>query len=142
MKMNKKERELLKNITVLYVEDEEDTQRQLSVFLESRVGTLYTASDGRKGFKLFRKYKPDVVITDIRMPTMGGLELAKAIREIDQEVPIIIITAFNEQEFFLKSTEIGIDKHILKPTDPYELLDALMIKRQITHSKTKTTLNY
>jgi YesN/AraC family two-component response regulator len=133
MKTNKKEIEILKTITVLYVEDEEEIQQQLSVFLESKIGALYTALDGRKGLELFRKYKPDVVITDIRMPTMDGLELAKAIREIDQEVPIIIITAFNEEEFFLQSNEIGIDKHLLKPTDPYELLDALIIKRQIAH---------
>jgi diguanylate cyclase (GGDEF)-like protein len=126
MKINKDKMEMLKTVTVLYVEDDEEIQQQLSIFLRAKTGTLYPAFNGQEGLQLYIKHRPDVVITDIRMPTLDGLELAKTIREIDRDVPIIITTAFNEQDFFIKSIEVGIDRYILKPTDPYLLLDALI----------------
>jgi diguanylate cyclase (GGDEF)-like protein len=141
MKITKDKIQLLKTITVLYVEDEEEIQQQLSLFLKARAGALYTAFNGKDGLEAYMKYKPDIVITDIRMPTMDGLELAKAIRKIDRDIPIIITTAFNDQEFFLKSIETGIDRYILKPTDPYLLLDALIKSVMVLIQKREIELN-
>ncbi len=131
----------LKTMSVLYVEDDKEIQRQLSLFLKPKVRTLYSALDGREGLEIFNKHKPDVIITDIRMPTMGGLKMAKSIREIDQDIPIIVITAFNEQEYFLKSIDIGIDKYVLKPIDPYLLLEALIKSAIVLVQKREIELN-
>lgn len=121
----KERKKILKTITVLYVEDDEEIHLQLSLFLKRKVGTLYTAFNGLEGLELFKKNKPDVVVTDIRMPTMDGLRMAKTIKDIAPDIPIILTTAFNEQAYFLRSIDIGIDKYVMKPIDPYLLLDAL-----------------
>lgn len=117
---------MLKTTAVLSVEDDEEIQQQLSLFLKTKVGALYTAPDGQKGFELYLKYKPNIIITDIRMPFMDGLEMAKIIREIDPTVPIIVTTAFNKKEYLIKSDELGINEYIEKPINPYLLLNAII----------------
>ncbi len=124
----------VKNISVLYVEDDKDIRQQIADFLCVRVGVLYTAFNGKVGLELYNKYRPDVVITDIKMPVMGGLELAKAIKKIEPDVPVIVTTGFNDQEYFLRAIDLGIDKYVLKPTDP-EVLFNTLIKSAMTFIK-------
>jgi YesN/AraC family two-component response regulator len=126
MKIDKGKQEMLKAAVVLSVEDDEEIQQQLSLFLKTKVGELYTAPDGQRGFELYLKYKPSIIITDIRMPFMDGLEMAKIIREIDPTVPIIVTTAFNKKEYLIKSDELGINEYIEKPINPYLLLNAII----------------
>ncbi len=126
MNKNKHQWEILRDINILYVEDDKEIQQQLSLFLRAKVGVLCTAFDGQEGLESYRRNKPDIIITDIRMPVMGGLEMVKTIRKIDQDIPIIITTAFNEPEFLLKSIDLGINKFMLKPINPYLLLDTLI----------------
>jgi diguanylate cyclase (GGDEF)-like protein len=118
--------EILKKLKLLYVEDEEEIRDQLSRFLKRRVGTLYTAKNGEEGAELFREHRPDLVVTDIKMPVMNGLEMAEAIREVDRDVPIIVATAFNELKYFMKSIEVGIDEYVLKPVNTDALMEALI----------------
>lgn len=117
--------DVLKTASLLYVEDEEDIREQMSHFLKKRVGRLYTASNGREGLNVFERSRPDVVLTDIKMPVMNGLEMTEAIRDIDPDVPVIVTTAFNEQDYFMKAIETGIDKYVLKPVKPDELMETL-----------------
>lgn len=117
--------QILKDINVLYVEDDAEILGQLALFLESKVDTVYTAYDGEEGLNLFKTHLPDVVVTDIKMPIKDGLQMAAAIKKIDKEIPIIVTTAFNEQEYFLESIDLGIDKYVLKPVDPFKLLSAI-----------------
>ena len=131
--MNKnKHWEILRDIRVLYVEDDKEIQQQIFLFLKAKVGVLCTAFDGREGLESYRKNRPDIIITDIRMPAMDGLEMVKIIRSIDRDIPIIITTAFNEPEYLLKSVDLGINKFMLKPINPYLLLDNLI--KCINHS--------
>lgn len=118
--------EILKKLNLLYVEDEEEIREQLSHFLRRRVGALYTAANGKEGIEAFRERHPDLVITDIEMPIMNGLEMAEVIREEDGDVPIIVATAFNELKYFMKSIEVGIDKYVLKPVNTDVLMEALL----------------
>ena len=67
----------IKDANILYIEDDEITREQLAQFLSSHCKTLYTASDGEEGFALFEKFKPDIVITDIEMPKLNGLDMTK-----------------------------------------------------------------
>jgi len=82
----------LKDISVLYVEDEAEIRDVLAKILKRRIGTVYTASNGFEGVEKFRELNPDIVITDINMPKMDGLKMIAAIRKIKEDVPVIIIT--------------------------------------------------
>lgn len=116
---------LLKSLTVLYVEDEEEIRELLSRFLRRWVGTLHVAENGRLGLEAYREYHPDVLVTDIRMPVMDGLDMAQAIRDEGGDVPIIVITAYSERDYFMRSIEIGVDKYVVKPVDTDLLLQAI-----------------
>lgn len=118
--------ELLDKISVLVVEDEDAIRDKLVRFLKRRVGALYAAANGMEGLDLFQAHQPDIVITDIRMPVMTGLEMAEAIRKIAPDIPILVITAYNDQDYFLKSIEIGINRYVLKPADTERILKAVI----------------
>jgi diguanylate cyclase (GGDEF)-like protein/PAS domain S-box-containing protein len=117
--------DLLRSLNVLYVEDDPEIRRQLVLFLSRRVGNLLVAENGLEGLEQFRQHRPDVVITDIVMPLMDGLKMAEGIKATDVDIPIIVTTAFNDQDFFLNAIEVGIDHYVLKPIHLDALLDAI-----------------
>lgn len=115
----------LKTLSVLYVEDEDDVRELLSRFLKRWVGTLHTATNGQEGISAFAEHNPDVVVTDIKMPVMDGLEMASSIKTSAREVPIIVITAHSEQDYFIRAIEIGVDRYVIKPVNTDTLLNAI-----------------
>ncbi|MCH4890689.1 response regulator [Acidaminobacter sp. JC074] len=117
--------ELLKNVRILFVEDDEIQRNELFVYLSRRVHKVYTAKNGEEGFEKYLQIKPDIIITDLRMPKMGGLELVEKVRSEDRLTPIIVTTAMNDKETILKSIDVGITNYIVKPVDTNELLDIL-----------------
>ena len=98
----------LKSLKVLLVEDE----KKLSSLLKNAIGDSFysfsVANNGVEGLKIFEKISPDIVITDIMMPNMTGLEMAKEIKNIDKSVPIIILSAFSEADKFLGAIDVGV----------------------------------
>jgi YesN/AraC family two-component response regulator len=112
-------------IAVLYVEDEELTRAAVSAPLGRRVQTLLQANNGRKGLELFRLHRPGIVITDIRMPVMDGLTMAREIKTLDEKTQIIVTTAHNDTRYFLDAIDIGIDRYVLKPIDHEKLFSGL-----------------
>ncbi|QZY53612.1 Na-translocating system protein MpsC family protein [Crassaminicella profunda] len=117
-----KKKSILYNLKVLYVEDEEMIREELASFIKRRVGKLYIAVDGEDGLMKFNEYEPDLIITDLKMPKMNGLEMAKKIRNIDQTCPIIVITAISDVDSIINTIDVGIDKYIIKPIDTRELV--------------------
>ncbi|MBF0626642.1 MAG: diguanylate cyclase [Magnetococcales bacterium] len=115
----------LKELTVLFVEDDPDIHQLLDRVILRHARTLITAHDGQEGFRQFRSQRPDIIVTDILMPTLDGLAMTKMIREADSEIPIIVTTAHNDEEYFLRSIDLGIDRYVLKPTNPQTLLKAM-----------------
>lgn len=113
----------LKDLKVLLVEDEESISRLLKEAVADSFYTFLIAKDGLEGIALFKKLKPDIVITDIMMPRMSGLEMAQELRKINPDIHIIILSAFSEKEKLLSAIDIGINKYFLKPFDTDELLD-------------------
>jgi len=103
------------DLNILYVEDDKTLSEQYKTFFQRRCKELYIAYNGEEGLKLFKAHSPDIIITDIRMPRMDGLEMIKEIRNIDNEVPIIITSAFNEQEYLFKAINEGVTRYVLKP---------------------------
>lgn len=117
----------LKTLTLLYVEDDIDIRESLSEILSRRVGKLILAKDGIEGLLCFHEMQPDIVITDVKMPNMTGLEMIEGIRESEPDVPIVLTTAFRESDYFLKAIEFDIDEYILKPID-VQVLSRVLLK--------------
>ncbi|WP_323668643.1 EAL domain-containing response regulator [Aliarcobacter butzleri] len=118
---------ILKNMSILYVEDEKDLREVTHEILKSFTKNQYIAENGQEGLELFKKYEKniDLIVTDINMPILNGLEMAKEIKNINPNIPIIITTAFSNKEYLLESIDIGIDKYVLKPIDIAKLLQAM-----------------
>lgn len=117
--------DFLKTLSVLYVEDEKNIRDGLAVFMGRRFAQVDTAADGKEGLDKFKATNHDIVITDVRMPIMDGLEMARRIKEISMDVPIIVVTAYNETDYFMRAIEIGIDRYVKKPVNTHELIDAI-----------------
>ncbi len=117
---------LLSNLKVLYVEDEELHREQLGIFIKRRVGKLYLAENGQDGLNKFKEIKPDIVITDLKMPEMDGIDMAREIRKIDKNCSIIITTAFSDVETILSVVNVGIDNYVIKPIENNELVEAML----------------
>ena len=113
----------LRELKILLVEDEENLARLLKEAIGDNFHSFIVAADGMEGIELFKKIKPDIVITDIMMPKISGLDMAKKLREIDIDIPIIILSAFSEKEKLFSAIDIGVNKYFLKPFDPDELLE-------------------
>ncbi len=132
--------DFLKTLTVLYVEDDPDAREQLGRFLQRRIGTLITAQNGAAGLDAFGNQRPDIVITDIQMPVMDGLTMSSEIRKLDASIPIIVVTAFEQTDYLMRSIEIGMDKYVAKPVDPDRLVTALQACAARLYSEKKLRL--
>jgi signal transduction histidine kinase len=119
--------DFLKTLTVIYVEDDAETREQLSLFLRRRVGVLVVADSGAAGLEAFRANRAHMIVTDIQMPGMDGLAMVREIRKTDGKVPIIVTTAFEQTDYFVRSIDAGVDKYVTKPVDP-DKLNAAMLK--------------
>ncbi len=115
----------LSEISLLYVEDEKMIRDELIDILEGETASLYVAKNGQEGLDLYKAHKPDLVLTDIRMPEMDGIEMSKTILQLDASVPIIISSAFNDSEYFLESIRLGIHYYLIKPINIKELFSTL-----------------
>lgn len=117
----------LKNITILYAEDETALREVTGGILRGFTKKQYFAEDGKQGLELFiaNQDEIDIIITDVNMPHMNGLEMAKAIKQINPNIPIIVATAFSNSEYLLEAIDLGVDKYVLKPIDMKKLLDTM-----------------
>lgn len=115
--------ELFKNLTILYVEDEPLVQKAIGSILQRRVKKVYFADNGRDGIEVFREHlnEIDLVLTDIEMPIMNGLEMIEKIKDLKSEKPIIIITAFDDEEHRSSLA----DEFIVKPVKKEKLFSAI-----------------
>ncbi|MDR2790198.1 MAG: response regulator transcription factor [Campylobacteraceae bacterium] len=117
---------VLKKLSVLYVEDETDIRKSLTNAVQSEFKAFLTAGDGDEGIKKFKKYKFDIVITDLLMPVKDGLSLAREIKAMSKNTLVIVLSAFSEKDKLLGAIDAGVDKYLIKPIYPDELL--LMIE--------------
>jgi PAS domain S-box-containing protein len=119
----------LKKLTLLYVEDEEVTRNTFLRSLNRMFGKVLTAENGLEGLKVFKQEKVDVILTDINMPEMTGLELAIEVNQI-KNVPIIILSAYNDSNFLMQAIEAGINHYIVKPVDMKKFREKLSVIAQ------------
>ena len=116
---------MLKDITVLFVEDVQFTHELMKLLLEDDVKELYIASNGKEGLEMYKDKKPDVILTDIGMPIMDGIEMSREIKRLNPNQLIAVITAFNEESYINDAKEIGIDRYILKPIEKDNIFGVL-----------------
>jgi len=121
-----------KKPSVLYVEDDNDIRDRLVLFFKYFTDDLYLAKDGKEGLELYIKHKPDIVVSDIKMPNMNGIEMVKEIKNINKKQHVIFTTAHNESGFFMDLINMQVDGYILKPIDLDKLKEKLdVIKENI-----------
>lgn len=113
------------NITLLYVEDDHPTRMQVMRLLEISGYHCIAAENGRDGCELYRQHLPDIVLTDIQMPIMNGMEMARNIRAEYPDAQIILMTAFGETNCLLEAIDIGVNQFISKPVEFQKLLAAI-----------------
>ncbi|MDO9308365.1 MAG: sigma-54 dependent transcriptional regulator [Deltaproteobacteria bacterium] len=112
----------LSNLTVLLVEDEDELRQETVAFLELYCKRVIQAGNGREALSMIDAQRPDLVISDIRMPVMDGLELAACLNVRRPDMPVIFCTAFTETGYLLKAIELGVAAFVRKPVDTDELL--------------------
>ncbi len=118
---------ILKDHSLLYVEDEPEIQKNISQYLSNYFECIYLADNGEKALELYNYYRPDVLILDINLPGINGLDLASHIRQEDSAVKIIFLTAFSEKEKLLKATELKLTKYLIKPVSPRVFKETLCL---------------
>ncbi len=114
-----------KNMKLLYVEDNQEARETTKLILEEFFDNIVVAIDGQDGYEKFKNNDIDLIITDINMPKLNGLEMISKIREIDNNVSVLILSAHNEPEFLDYSVRLCIDSYLLKPIDIDLFLEAL-----------------
>jgi diguanylate cyclase (GGDEF)-like protein len=115
--------EYAKKITILYVEDEDDVREGYSRTLTRICSKLYTAHNGEYGLEMFEKYQPDIIVSDIKMPIMNGLDMIKSIKKIAPDVKVVFTTAHSESAYLLEAIELQVDGYLLKPVQKKSLTD-------------------
>ena len=111
--------DFLKTLTILYVEDDKLAREKLAKILKRFFKTVIVSSNGSEGLSLFLEQKKDIdlILSDINMPIMDGLEMLEKIREVDSNIPIIYTTARTESTELLKAIELQANHYVLKPVD-------------------------
>jgi CheY-like chemotaxis protein len=133
--------EILKNMSILYVEDDRFIRTQFSKILNRLTKKFFVAEDGEQGLEMYRLEHPDIVLTDIEMPKMNGLDMSAKIKEINSDQAIAIMTAYNDDEMFLRAIDIGIDKYFIKPVRIPQLQKGLhQIARNVYFKQEATRL--
>ena len=117
----------LKEITVLYVEDEDILRDNIADMLQDVCKGVFTASNGEEGYKLFLEKQEyiNVIISDIQMPKLSGIEMSRKIKAKTLDIPIIITTAFSDAKYLYESINVGIDAYTEKPVDMMHLLQTI-----------------
>ncbi len=108
-------REEFKNIKILYVEDEEFIRKNAVSYLKRLFPFVYEAKDGIEALKIVEAHEPDIIITDIKMPNMTGIEFVKKLRENKIDTQIIMLTAFTDTNYLISAVELGLVKYMVKP---------------------------
>ena len=116
---------MYKDLTVLCVEDETGVRKRIVNTLGYYFKEVYEASNGEEGLSVYYDSQPDIILCDIQMPVMDGIEMIKKIREEDVLLPIVLLTAYSSEEYLMKLINLHVQHFILKPINTQKLEEAL-----------------
>ena len=134
-------KDLLSNFTILYVEDDEAVRKNAVEYLQRVCKKVLEAPNGKEAISVWKEHKPDIIITDISMPKLNGLDMASYIRANDKDVQIIVATAYSDTEYLMQAVELQLVKYIIKPITKDKLLGALEKSIELIQDKSKFNLN-
>ena len=117
--------EFFQNMSLLYAEDEIVAQALYHEYLKQYFNTIYIAENGQKALDIYKQKKPDIIILDISMPILSGLDVCKIIRKNDKQTKIILLTALADKDTLLEAVEIGLTTYLEKPVKKEKLHQAL-----------------
>ena len=121
----KKLQSLTNSMSVLYVEDDDNIRLEINRYLERLFFHVDSANNGQIGLQKYQENHYDIVLSDISMPIMNGLDMSRKIRELNENQEIIIISAYSSSEYFVESIEIGVSGYIIKPVDYNQMKEAI-----------------
>ena len=116
----------MNNLTLLYAEDDAQSRRSYTFVLEKYFSKVYTAENGREALDIYHEKSPDMLLLDVSMPFIDGLEVAKIVRKNNKEIPIIILSTHSDKEKLLDAIPLGLSQYLLKPIDRRELRDVVL----------------
>ena len=114
-----------KTLNLLVVEDNEESREQFINMLSSLFDNITSAVNGLDGLEKFQEQKFDLIISDINMPKMNGLEMIEKIREVDKDITVMVVSAHNEEHFKSEAQTFHVDNYLFKPINLPQLIDAL-----------------
>ena len=128
--------EKTKKLKLLYVEDSEEMRNVVLEFLSFFFENICIGVDGEDGLTQAKENDFDIIITDVRMPKRSGLEMIEEIKKFNEKVSILILSAFNEPEYFMQSIHYNVDGYLLKPFDQKQFLSMLLkVAQKIENEK-------
>ena len=132
------------NLKLLYVEDDESAREAMLEILDLFFDDISVAVDGKDGLDKFKSNKIDMIFTDISMPKMNGLDMISEIRKVNDDIPVIILSAHDESKFFIQSINLGISAFIFKPVELDNFITVLkkIIKKMLLLDKAKENLQF
>lgn len=126
---------ILKNSTVLLAEDDKNLRESFAKVLSLYLGQIITAADGEDALSKYALYHPDLIITDIKMPKMSGLEFIKHIRKQNSVIPIIVTSAYSDKDFLFESIKLSLIDYVVKPIRESDLKRLLEVSAKVIEEK-------
>lgn len=111
--------------SILYAEDDISVRKNYVLYLENYFNKIYEADNGVEALNIYKDKKPDILLLDITMPELNGLELIKIIRETDKTTPIIILSAHSHKEYLFEAIKLNLVDYLIKPINRNEFKDVV-----------------
>jgi len=129
--------QLLKKLTVLFIEDDDVIRNQTQDVLKIFFANVLTAQNGLEGIGMLEDKTPDIILSDIKMPVMDGLTFTKKVRDSNNQIPIILLSSYSDQQMLFKAANSGIDGFVLKPIELDNLLETFdrVLQRKVPTRK-------
>ena len=124
----------LVELTLLYIEDDHELRKQFVRILRPKFKKIYEASDGVEALEKYEKHSPDMMLVDINIPKIDGLEVVEQIRKHDKNTAIIILSAYSDQKKLLTAMTLGLSQYLIKPV-PHKKLLALFEEMALSYEK-------
>lgn len=115
----------LNNLSLLYIEDDEDLRKQFMRILKPKFKKIYEASNGLEALEKYEAFSPDMMLVDINLPLVDGLEVIEKVRKNDKVTPIVVLSAYSDQKKLLRAIKLGLSEYLIKPVPHKKLLTIL-----------------
>lgn len=123
----------ISEMTLLYVEDDKELREQFVRILKPKLKQVFEAEDGAKALEMYEIHSPQMMVVDINLPKIDGLEVIERIRKSNETIPIVITSAYSDQKKLLKAVRLGLSDYLVKPV-PHKKLLALLDEMALTYA--------